>query len=68
MKNISSALQFEFDDKPEIVILEGLVLLSHHERWLYGLLEEARKHHKLIVATSSKLDALESLEKRIRSR
>ena len=69
LKNISSALKFEFDsDAPEVVILEGLVSLSQHERWLYGLLEEARKHHKLIIATSTKLDALDSLEKRIRSR
>ena len=69
MKNISSALQFEFDaNSPEIVILEDLVLLASHERWLYGLLEEARKYHKLIVATTTKLDALDSLEKRIRSR
>ena len=69
LKNISCALEFEFDSsESEIVILEDLVLLSQHERWLYGLLEEARKHHKLIVATSTKLDALDSLEKRIRSR
>ena len=35
---------------------------------LYGLLEEARQHAKIIIATSTKLDALESLEKRIKSR
>ena len=35
---------------------------------LYGLLEEARQHAKIIIATSTKLDALDSLEKRIKSR
>lgn len=68
-KNISTELHFEFDrNEREIVILEGLVQLSNHERWLYGLLEEARQHAKIIIATSTKLDALESLEKRIKSR
>merc|ERR1712227_869949 len=34
LKNISCALEFEFDSsESEIVILEDLVLLSQHERW-----------------------------------
>ena len=90
-KNISSALEFEFDrNVREVIILEDLVALSQHERWvsaptigyfwplqvsrcsfwfkLYGLLEEGRRHAKIIIATSTKLDCLESLEKRIKSR
>ncbi|CBY18158.1 unnamed protein product [Oikopleura dioica] len=69
IKNISSALDFEFDpNQPEVIILEELTILAGQERWLYGLLEEARKASKLVVATSLKIDALEALEKRIRSR
>ena len=67
IKNISSALDFEFDpNQPEVIILEELTILAGQERWLYGLLEEARKASKLVVATSLKIDALEALEKRIR--
>ena len=34
-KNISTELHFEFDrNEREIVILEGLVQLSNHERWV----------------------------------
>ena len=67
IKNISSALDFEFDpNQPEVIILEELTILAAQERWLYGLLEEARKASKLVVATSLKIDALEALEKRIR--
>ena len=34
-KNISSALEFEFDrNVREVIILEDLVALSQHERWV----------------------------------
>ena len=34
-KDISSALEFEFDrDEHEIIVLEDLVSLSQHERWV----------------------------------
>ena len=55
-KDISSALEFEFDKEvAEVLVLEDLVALSQHERWLYGLLEEARKYARIVIATSTKV-------------
>ena len=37
-KDISSALEFEFDrDEHEIIVLEDLVSLSQHERWVSSI-------------------------------
>ena len=64
-KDISSALEFEFDrDEHEIIVLEDLVSLSQHERWLYGLLEESRKYAKIVIATSTKVSFLMFLDKK----
>ena len=46
-KDISSALEFEFDrDEHEIIVLEDLVSLSQHERWVSIFFELIIQNHE----------------------
>ena len=49
-KDISSALEFEFDrDEHEIILLEDLVSLSQHERWVsWHKIRLILSHRKLV--------------------